>query len=222
MPRRAIFIMVALIILLAVVLITWRFFAGSGSTIQNDPYHETFDSIGTWTSGEDVSAAGIVAGGVYEMSLEQSGDIFWVTAGQTFADGEYKVEITPLEGTQDNGYGMLFRVNEEDDSFYVFKVSSDGFVYIGHCADSCLEQRALVGQDWFATPAVKQGFGVTNSLRTVVSGSDMTFYVNGEEVGHASDDALGKGDIGLMAETFTPGGLRVTFDNFTVTPRVDD
>ena len=222
MPRRAILIVGALIILLAIVLITWQFFARSGSTIQSEPYLETFDSIGTWTTGEDISAVGIVAGGVYEMSLEQSGDIFWVTAGQTFADGEYEVEITPLEGTQDNGYGMLFRVNEEDDSFYIFKISSDGFVYIGHCADSCLEQKALVGQDWFASPSVKQGFDVTNRLRAVVSGSEMIFYVNGEEVGQTSNDALGQGDIGLMAETFTPGGLRVTFDNFTVLPLVDE
>ena len=222
MPRRAILIVGALIILLAIVLITWQFFARSGSTIQSEPYLETFDSIGTWTTGEDISAVGIVAGGVYEMSLEQSGDIFWVTAGQTFADGEYEVEITPLEGTQDNGYGMLFRVNEEDDSFYIFKISSDGFVYIGHCADSCLEQKPLVGQDWFASPSVKQGFDVTNRLRAVVSGSEMIFYVNGEEVGQTSNDALGQGDIGLMAETFTPGGLRVTFYNFTVLPLVDE
>ena len=222
MPRRAIFIVGALIILLVIVLITWQFFTRSGPNVQNEPYQETFDSIGTWTTGEDVNAVGTVAGGVYEMSLEQSGDIFWVTAGKTFADGEYEVEITPLEGAQDNGYGMLFKVNEEDNSFYVFKVSSDGFAFIGHCADSCLEQNALVGQDWFTAPAVKQGFGITNTLRAVVSGSDMTFYVNGEEVGHATDDALRQGDIGLMAEIFTPGGLRVTFDNFTVTPLVEE
>lgn len=222
MSRQALLIVGAFIILLGVVLVTWRFFTGSDSNVQTEPYQETFDSIGSWTTGEDVNAVGSIAGGVYEMSLEQSGDIFWVTAGQNFADGEYQVEITPLEGAQDNGYGMLFRVNEEDESFYVFKVSSDGFAFIGHCTDSCLEQRALVGQDWFSTPAVEQGFGVTNSLRAVVSGSDMIFYVNGEEVGRATDDALSQGDIGLMAETFTPGGLRVTFDNFTVTPLLNE
>lgn len=222
MPRQVIIMMGALVLLLVIVLIAWQLFGQSGPTVQSEPFQETFDSIGTWTTGEDVNAVGIVADGVYEMSLEQSGDIFWVTAGQTFADGEYEVEITPLEGAQDNGYGMLFRVNEEDDSFYVFKVSSDGFVFIGYCADSCLEQTALVGEDWFATNAVKQGFGVTNSLRAVVSGSDMTFYINGEEVGNASDDVLRRGDIGLMAETFTPGGLRVTFDNFTVMPQLDE
>lgn len=222
MSRRALLIVGAFIILLGVVLVTWRFFTGSDSDVQTEPYQETFDSIGSWTTGEDVNAVGSISGGVYEMSLEQSGDIFWVTAGQNFADGEYQVEITPLEGAQDNGYGMLFRVNEEDESFYVFKVSSDGFAFIGHCTDSCLEQRALVGQDWFSTPAVEQGFGVTNSLRAVVSGSDMIFYVNGEEVGRATDDTLSQGDIGLMAETFTPGGLRVTFDNFTVTPLLNE
>lgn len=222
MPKRAFFLVVIIITLFAVVLFAWRILVENGSKVQAEPYAESFDSAGNWTIGEDVNAVGNVADGVYEMSLEQSGDIFWVTGGQTFGDGEYEIEITPVEGAQDNGYGMLFRVDEENESFYVFKVSSDGYAFIGRCADGCLEEQGLVNQDWFASPAVKQGFGVTNRLRAVVKGSDMIFYINGEEIGRASDDTLSKGDIGLMAETFTPGGLRVIFDNFKVMPLVGD
>ena len=44
------------------------------------------------------------------------------------------------------------------------------------------------------------------------------FFVNDVQVGQVTDETLEAGDIGLLAETFTPGGLRVAFDNFTVLP----
>jgi len=196
----------------------WWLISQDSTPVSTEPYHEMFDSIGTWTSGEDVGAVGNIVDGVYDLLVEESGGIFWVTAGLSFEDGQYVVEATPLEGALDNGYGMLFRVDGEDNSFYVFKVSSDGFVFIGRCYDSCLDQQVIVDQDWFSSAAVRQGFNVTNTLRAVVRGQDMIFFINDQEVGRASNDELRKGDIGLMAETFTPGGLRVAFDNFSVTP----
>jgi len=92
---------------------------------------------------------------------------------------------------------------------------------VGRCADSCLEQEALVNQDWFDSPSIQTGFGVTNHLKVDVTGSEMVFFVNGVEVGRATDDTLKKGDIGLLAETFTPGGLIVAFDNFRIIPIED-
>jgi hypothetical protein len=113
---------------------------------------------------------------------------------------------------------MLFRVDNEDSNFYIFKISSDGFVFIGRCADSCLETTALVERDWFDSAAVLQGLDVTNILRVEANGSDMIFFVNDTEVGRTTDEELTQGDIGLVAETFNPGGLRVEFDDFKVTP----
>lgn len=154
--------------------------------------------------------------GQYRMSLEISGDSFWTTAGQNFNDGRFEVEAQPVEGTVDNGYGLLLRVDVEKERFYFLKVSSDGYVYIGLCQDSCAEITALVGDDWFPSPAVRQGLGVSNRLRVDAKEAELTFYVNGEMVGQARDESLQQGDIGLLAETYAPGGLTVAFDNFTV------
>ncbi len=99
----------------------------------------------------------------------------------------------------------------------MFKVSSDGFVFIGRCDDSCLETEVLVSQDWFSSPAVNQGLE-TNILRISALGPEMTFFVNDIEVGRVTDESLKSGDIGLLAETFAPGGIVVAFDNFKVTP----
>jgi hypothetical protein len=186
----------------------------SGRTVE---YLETFDEAGTWTIGQDVNASGMVKDGRYEISVDLIGDIFWITAGDNFGDGNFEVHASPIEGAIDNGYGMLIRVDEKRGQFYIFKVSSDGFVFIGLCDDSCLETEVLVSQDWFSSPAVNQGLE-RNILRISALGPEMTFFVNDIEVGRVTDESLKSGDIGLLAETFAPGGIVVAFDNFKVTP----
>jgi hypothetical protein len=215
--RRAIISIIAFALALILVFAWWllpRIF----NPVETEPYLETFDVVGQWTAGEGASSAGQIVDGAYEMSSDLSGDSFWAKAGRNFGDGVYQVEATPIEGAEDNGYGLLFRIDATSERFYVFKVSSDGYVYAGLCSDRCLEQQALLDRDWFSSPAVAQGFDVTNVLRVEAVGPDLTFYVNDLEVGRATDETLRAGDIGLWSETFTPGGLRVAFDNFAVTP----
>lgn len=198
-------------------------FFSACSDRMSDPgrvYVEQFDSPGSWTTGEGIHAKGSVIDGKYELSIspDVAGEVFWVTAGKNFTSGRFEVEAMPLEGTVDNGYGLLFRVNEEKDQFYSFKVSSDGFAFLGRCEKGCQLEEAIVQQDWFRSPAVDSGFNVTNHLRVDVNGSEMIFFVNGDEIGRAVDDVIHQGDIGLLAETFAPGGLRVRFDNVRVSP----
>ena len=215
--RTVIFLGIAVVVIIGF-LGWWFFLRDSGPPVEREAYAENFDEVGTWTVGDDATATGTIQNGVYEMFVEESGGIFWVTGGRNFANATYQVAATPVEGTIDNGYGMLFRVEGEDSNFYIFKVSSDGFVWIGRCSDSCTEASALVERDWFASDAVLQGLNVTNILRVEANGSDMIFFINDTEVGRTTDETLTEGDIGLVAETFTPGGLRVQFDNFSVTP----
>lgn len=209
---------IAAVVIVVAGFLAWYFFLRERARPETAAYLETFDAAGTWTAGEGATSAGVVADGVYEMSVDLTGDVVWATAGRVFADGVYEVEATPLEGALDNGYGMLIRVDDEDGRFYMFKVSSDGFVYVGLCDNSCADVQALVNRDWFGSPAVNQGLGATNRLQVVASGPEMTFFVNDTEVGRVENDTLSQGDIGLMAETFTPEGLTVAFDNFKVTP----
>lgn len=199
-------------------LIIWQFVLRQSGPESELPYLETFDRPGNWIVGEGVTSEGRIVDGHYRMVLEISGESFWTTSGNDFSDGIFEVEAQAVEGIEDNGYGMLLRVDEKKERFYFLKVSSDGYVYIGLCSDSCAEVSALSGGDWFPSPAVHQGFAVTNTLRVEAIGPEMAFYVNGQLVGRVIDDTLQHGDIGLLAETFAPGGLTVVFDNFRVDP----
>jgi hypothetical protein len=196
----------------------------SSLPIQTTPYSETFDTADAWMAGEGANAMGQITGGHYEMTLDANtyDQQFWAAGGRNFADAIFEVEATPLEGTEDNGYGMLFRADPDQENFYLFKISSDGYAFIALCQAGCAELTVLVDRDWFDSQAINLGFNTTNTLRVVVTNSEMSFFINDTEVGQVSDDTLTQGDIGLFGETFAPGGLRVSFDNFLVSPIVEE
>ncbi len=189
-------------------------------TLQIKPYEEVFDLQGKWGSGSSAEVEGQVRDGKYELLVKSNSGLYLASAGENFDNAIYEVEATQVDGPLNNGFGMLFRVDDSSDSFYVFEISGDGFVWIGWCQELCDQDSvALVGGDWFRSPAVKQGLQETNNLRVIASGPLMTFFVNGVEVGRTSDSRLTEGDIAVMVETLGERGVRVVFDNFKVTPQ---
>ena len=183
-------------------------------------YAENFDDAGSWGTGTSTDVEGRVNNGVYEMFVKSNQGVYLASAGQSFADGMYEIEATQIDGPLNNGYGLLFRVDDEKDSFYALEVSGDGYIWIGYCTDLCkTEADAMVGGDWFRSPAVKTGLHETNNLKVIANGGRLTFFVNGLEVGRAVDDRLAQGDVAVMVETLGQPGVRVIFDNFSYTPQ---
>lgn len=185
----------------------------------DEAYLETFDAPGTWRVGDDADASGQVRNGVYDLLVTADDAIIWTTAGQDFGDGVYQVEATQVEGPLNNGFGLLFRLNDNNDDFYLFKISGDGYVWIGRLrGGGAVESQPLIGDWWFESTAVQQGLNRTNTLRVEAEAGNMIFFVNNQEVGRVTDTAFRRGDIGLMVETLGLGGVRVHFDNVSVSP----
>lgn len=181
------------------------------------PYAEPFDEPGTWTVGDDTYTEGKIESGVYDLLIKGDDVRRWTHAGESFGDGVYQVETTQVEGPLDNGFGMIFRADTDAGNFYLFKISGDGYVWIGRYRDSA-EEMAIVGNHWIQSTAVQQGLNATNVLRVQAESGNLIFFVNNQEVGRITDNAFSSGDIGLFAETLGSPGVRVHFDNFTVEP----
>jgi hypothetical protein len=182
-------------------------------------YVESFNSPGSWGVGDRIDVVGEVENGVYEMLVKASFGIFYATPGENFTDGIFEVRATQIDGPLNNGYGLLFRVDEAADSFYAFEVSGDGYVWIGRCHNLCEEESVtLVGGDWFPSPAVATGLQATNHLQVIAAGNRMTYFVNSVEVGRTSDSTFTSGDVAIMVETLGERGVRVIFDEFKVSP----
>lgn len=182
-----------------------------------EPYVETFDDPGNWSSGDDTHTEGQVIDGVYDLLIKGDDVSRWASAGEDFSDGIFEVEAIQIEGPLDNGYGMLLRADTDSGDFYLFKISSDGYVWIGRYRDEA-EEEAIVGSHWFESAAVIQGLNQSNKLRVEAESGNLIFSVNGQEVGRVTDNSFQSGDIGLFAQTLGFGGVNVQFDNYTVTP----
>jgi hypothetical protein len=52
----------------------------------------------------------------------------------------------------------------------------------------------------------------------IAESGNMIFFVNGSEVGRVTDNSFAEGDIGIFAQTLGQGGVRVQFDNISVSP----
>lgn len=179
---------------------------------------ETFDSLGAWGSGSDEDVEGDINNGQFEILVKAESGLFWSTAGRDVDNGTYELHATQLAGPLNNGYGMLFRVDDATDNFYMFEVSGDGFVWIGRCMAGCEdESTTIVNDNWFESEAVKQGLNQTNVLRVEANGSDLIFFVNDQEVGRATEATFASGNVGVFVETLGEGGVQVAFDNFKYT-----
>lgn len=203
-----------LLIFLILIITTLTIAACNGG---DSPYVETFDSEGSWRTGSDTYTEGQVKDGVYDFFIIGDDVSRWSPAGKNFTDGVYEVEATQVEGPLDNGFGMLLRADAEKGDFYLFKVSGDGYVWIGRYVDE-VENQSIIGNRWFESPAVKTGLDETNKLRVVAESGNLIFFVNDSEVGRVTDNNFEEGDVGLFAQSLGLGGVRVLFDNLSVTP----
>ncbi len=203
-----------LILLFSVILATLAVSACGGGEA---PYVETFDDAGSWRTGSDTYTEGEVQEGVYDFYVINDDVSRWSAAGKNFSDGVYEVEATQVEGPLDNGFGMLFRADTEKGDFYLFKVSGDGYVWIGRYTGE-VEDQAIIGSHWVESPAVNRGLGQTNKLRVAAESGNLIFFVNDKEVGRVTDNSFAEGDVGLFAQSLGVGGVRVLFDNLSVTP----
>lgn len=179
------------------------------------PWEETYQSAGSWSTGEDAYSRGNVIDGAYVFEVLQNDVSRWAAAGQNFGDGIYELSATQLDGPLDNGYGLLFRANPEAGNFYLFKVSGDGYVWIGRYQDGA-EAATLIDDHWFESAAVLQGLNVTNRLAVRAEAGNMIFYVNGQEVGRVTDNTLTSGDVGVLVQTLGGAPVVVSFDDLSV------
>ena len=207
-------------------------------------YETSFDQPGDWGVGEQEGATGTIDQGVYEMVVRAPRGFFWSTAGVSLTDGQFEVDVAQTSGSLHSGYGLLLRANgavtdaagtdagstdavapgsaassARGQSFYVFEISGDGYVWIGWCQKGCSEATTLVGEGWFSSDAINLGLNATNNLRVEAHGARMAFFINGVKVGQIADGTTIAGDAGFFVETLGEGELSVRFDNFRVTAR---
>jgi hypothetical protein len=151
-------------------------------------------------------------GGSYRIRILEPETIAWGRPHLSFGDITLDVDATKLSGPDDNLYGVLCRY-QDPGNFYFFLVSSDGFAGAGAYRDG--ERSVFNGSAMLPSPAVLPG-GATNHLQVDCQGSTLRMHVNGQLVVEAAVSDWPEGDVGLVAGSYSDGGVEIQFDQLIV------
>ncbi len=178
-------------------------------------FSDDFSTVGNgWSLGDYsdalVDGSRSIDGGVYRWTAAASDDFVWWSIPDTgeVSDLYLAVDVQLVDGVSNAQYGLVFRRGENKD-YYLLLVRDDGYYdFVG-----------VLGGDWTnlisqaKAPAIEPGR--VNRLEIVATGTQFTFYINGEYAGEYSDDQLTQGKPALVVGLSKAGDTSVVeFDNF--------
>lgn len=144
--------------------------------------------------------------GEYVFRYKEKGSCYtWIL--DQYSDFTLTVKARKVKGKDLQGYGVVFRLDENAGSYYDFIVSGNGDYSIGKFISGEFYELA----PWTINPAIKKG-NDTNFLRVEAKGNTMNFFVNGVLVKTIYDDSLKSGKIGLKSFN----DVETAFDEFKV------
>jgi hypothetical protein len=150
----------------------------------------------------------------YYIEITTSNLVAWGLANRNVADFRLEVDAAQEAGPNNNGYGVLFRLQDRD-NFYRFDVSGDGFFLLSKFNSG--EWVTLV--PWTASSAINVG-QAANRLAVEAIGSQIRVYANDSLLAEVEDDTITEGNFGFFASTFSEPNLTISFDDISLwTPR---
>jgi hypothetical protein len=179
--------------------------------VEVDIFRDDFsDPSSGWPQEAGAGSSTDYDSGGYRILVDEPNTIYWATPGLNFADVTIEVDAEKIAGAEDNYFGILCRY-QDNDNFYLFSISSDGYYSIGKYKNGEFSFIHDNGQGY--SNLIHQG-KTTNRLRIDCEGTTLTLYANDSKLATVEDADFTSGDIGLMAAAFDIAGTNILFDNF--------
>jgi serine/threonine protein kinase/formylglycine-generating enzyme required for sulfatase activity len=151
-------------------------------------------------------------GGFYTMQLSQPNQAHGVLLPR-FAAADFSAQIDLSDGSPDASGsaagGLIFRARDSE-HFYALLIDSRKGEYSLRKQDGKDSSTDLIGPT--VSPLIQQNDGL-NQLRIDASGNTFTLYLNGAELGIASDDAFTFGMVGTIVANADAAASTMHFDN---------
>ena len=168
-----------------------------------------------WLTYEQAGGSIVIADGLLTVSSSQPNEIRWTNPSREFEDVVVQVQAQQVGGPDDNAFGIICRY-QNDQNFYLFLISGDGYYVIAkYQTGSPVQYISGEGQFQYSD-AINQG-NALNSLEASCIGNQLTMKVNGILLTTVTDPTFVRGDIGLGASPFDPGTAVIEFDDILVT-----
>lgn len=170
------------------------------------------DPASGWSQAVTASGESTYVDGAYRIFVNVPNVDVWSKPGKDFGDVRIEVDAYKVGGERDNRFGVICRA-VDDDSFYTFIISSDGYYGIG-LIDG--QNYQLLGMEALQpSKAINLG-SASNHIRADCVGDTLTLTVNGVQLAQVKDARFPRGDVGLIAGTYAAPGTDIRFDDFIV------
>lgn len=168
-----------------------------------------------WVLYNQSGAVTAIEEGAFRISTSQPGQIWWSNPGRNFSDVVITTQARQVSGPDDNAYGVICRYQNEQ-NFYLFLVSGDGYYAIGKYQTGSDQITYLTGDGRFQfSDIINQGVA-TNQIRATCVGNELSLAVNGLPLATVTDPTFVTGDVGVGVSTLEPGTAVVEFDQLQV------
>jgi hypothetical protein len=178
-----------------------------GELILNEPFNGKND----WVGWDNDNGVGVEDDGVFLGSSEAE-YINWSASADEYSDTVLQITAEPVDGPDNNGYGLTCRQDFETGAGYLFMISSDGYATIQSYDGEDFTQ--LV--EWDRTNDVNQGNEI-NEVTVVCVGEYLALYANGELQAETTDDEYSEGHVGVTVVNYEDRDtVEVQFDNLYI------
>lgn len=151
-----------------------------------------------------------IVDGVYRWeALAHRGFVWWIWGSQPVSDFYLSVEVRRVSGTRTGSSGLVFRLNNR--SYYAFVINDSQRFAVMKSTQGRLEDVI----SWKESDAIQPDG--TDVLTVVATGSNFSFFINGQWVAEIEDVDYEQGRTGLTIGLDRAGEEAVfEFDNFEV------
>lgn len=182
---------------------------GDGQVLFKDDFSTR---TGGWiTQDNRLNFSGYDAGG-FRLWTDIPNYQVWSVPGLNFKDALIFTRTTKLGGPDNNIFGLLCRY-QDDDNFYAFMISSDGYYGIFRNLEG---RQSLIDQPFMQFSEVIHRGEEINRIVGVCQSNQLQLIVNDLVLITVQDDALTYGDVGLIAGSFSDPGVDILFNEFFV------
>ena len=132
--------------------------------------------------------------------------------GLSFANVKLASDMLKVVGSSNDIFGLVCRM-EDNENYYFFVISSDGYYGIGKVINGVQSMLGSPGMQ--PSELISQGTA-KNHLRADCIDENLVLSVNGQELFRIKDRDIGTGDVGIIVGTMQDPENVVLFDNFSV------
>ena len=137
---------------------------------------------------------------------------WWFPDLPVFSDFDVSMDIQRTEGSTTGDYGMVVRLDGDQNSFYYFAINDANQEYAFFLYQ--FEGWTKI-HDWDSNKVIKTG-GI-NRIEVKATGSHFVFIINESVVGEANNARLSSGQVGILAKLYDPNDkINVEYDNLVL------